>query len=158
MPRSRRARWHGAERKSVPTARFFMIVEESARGLDDGFAADKVHSMSDTADLGKSVMFAARSATFRTVFRCLRAIPDANSEIRELLAREEEWDAIGHWDFGSLSLQSLRVMQDLLAKIADDPVAASSDWNPEWRPVFVSDIEEFRRNLRDRIRLSEAHK
>ena len=113
--------------------------------------------MSDTADLGKSVMFAARSATFRTVFRCLRASPDANREIRELLAREEEWDAIGHWDFGSLSLQSLRVMQDVLAKIADDPVAASSDWNPEWRPVFVSDIEEFRRNLRDRIRLSEAH-
>ncbi len=112
--------------------------------------------MSDTANLGDSVFFAARSATFRTVFRCLRASTLTNAEIRALLNREEEFDAIGGWDFSSLSLHSLRVLQEVLAKIAEDPVAASSHWNPERRPIFVSDIEKCRRNLDDRIRWSEG--
>jgi len=86
----------------------------------------------------------------------LRASSEVNAEIRELLVREAEFDAIGGWDFSSLSLHSLRVLQEVLAKIAEDPVAASSHWNPEWRPTFVSDIEKFRRRLGDRIRLSEV--
>lgn len=79
-----------------------------------------------------------------------------NTEIRALLDREEEFDAIGGWDFSSLSLQSLRDLRDVLARIAEDPVAASSHWNPERRPIFVSDLEKFRRNLDDRIRWSEG--
>lgn len=112
--------------------------------------------MSHTADLGRAVHFAARAATFRTVFDFIRASADTNSELRNLLDRQIEFDAVGHWDFGSLSMESFRVLRQILSDIARDPAAAASSWNPKRRGAFVSDIDEFRKNLEDRLALGEA--
>ncbi len=112
--------------------------------------------MSHTADLGRAVHFVAFAATFRTVFDFVRASADTNPELRNLLNREIEFDAVGHWDFSSLSMGSLRVLLQILTEIARDPAAVAWDWNPTWRSGFVSDIEEFRKNLEDRLALGEV--
>ena len=112
--------------------------------------------MSHTADLGRAVHFVAFAATLRTVFDLIRARTDTNPELRNLLNREIEFDAVGHWDFGSLSMESFRVLRQILSDIARDPAAAASSWNPTWRGGFVSDIEEFRKNLEDRLALGEV--
>lgn len=112
--------------------------------------------MSHTADLGRAVHFAAHAATFRTVFDFMRASTDTNPELRNLLDRQIEFDAVGHWDFSSLSMVSFRVLRQILTQIARDPVVVAWDWNPTWRGGFVSDIEEFRKNLEDRLALDEV--
>lgn len=110
--------------------------------------------MSNIGHFRGSIVFSARPATFRTIFRGLRERAEGHTEIRDLLTREEEFDAIGDWDFGSLSLPSLLVLRELLDAMARDPEAATAHWQPEARPLFVRDLSIFREKLAARIALS----
>lgn len=109
--------------------------------------------MSDTVDLGRGVYFPARSATLRTVFRHLHRHAVTHEDIREMLEREDEFDAIGGWRLGSLSVPSLHVLANELEVMAADPMTAASNWNPERRPIFVNDIQRFRERLAERLAL-----
>jgi hypothetical protein len=110
--------------------------------------------MSNIGHFSDAIVFSARGASFRTIFRGLRERAAGDAEIGDLLRREEEFDAIGDWGFESLSLPSLLILQELVDAMARDPEAATPHWLPEGRPLFVSDLRVFREKLAERLALT----
>jgi hypothetical protein len=106
--------------------------------------------MSDSVWFGGDTRMSALAATLETIFNHVRKYAVDNPELMGLVAREEEFDAMGGWPFDTLSLSALERLQNVLERLDADLPDSISNWKVEWRPVFYKDFEEFKQKLGER--------
>lgn len=114
--------------------------------------------MSDVVTFSKNISFSVREATLRTIFNYLREHAPDHSEFRALVDQQEYFDRIGGWFFDDLSPNALRLLEQLMDKMAEDLPAAAAHWNEGRKPIFYADIERFRSKLAERIAQIDSHK
>jgi hypothetical protein len=107
--------------------------------------------MGSTINFGGGFTCEVRTATVETFFRHLEPLAAHDSEVASLKARQSVFDATGLWSFATLSARALRMVRDVAQSVAADPESASPEWNPTWRPIFVSDVDQILAKLNMRI-------
>jgi hypothetical protein len=112
--------------------------------------------MGGTIELGGDIYCHVRIATAETLFRHLETLATRDPEIASLMARRGVFEATGMWSFAELPARALLLVKDVAQNMAADPVAASPEWNPEWRTIFISDLDRFLARLTARIDQFEA--
>jgi hypothetical protein len=107
--------------------------------------------MADVITFGNGVEMFGPAALPRAIFRHVRLLAADDPGLMSLVAQEELFDAQGGWFFDSLSLSSLRRLQDVINRINTDLPNAISDWTEQYRPRFYEVFDEFKRKLAERI-------
>lgn len=103
--------------------------------------------MADIVSFSNENFFSLPSAFLRVVFRYLQRDSLEQAEIRTLVSRELEFDAIGGWSFDDLSLEALYAVREALVAIEADLPDAISGWTEGYKPRFRGYLSTFKDRL-----------